>query len=142
MIESNVEEVERIFDTAPFIADLGLKLESVSLGECRTRLTITKRHLQQDGFIHAGVLAAIADHTAGAAGSTMVGKGQAVLTAEFKINFLNAAQGSHLSCMAKVLKPGKVLTVVESELFCGSMESPRLVSKATVTLAIVKRRGN
>jgi uncharacterized protein (TIGR00369 family) len=141
MKEPNIREVERIFDQAPFIRDLGLSLELVAHGECRTKLTVTERHLQQDGFIHAGVLAAIADHTAGAAGSTLVEKGQFVLTAEFKINFLSAAKGTHLYCISKVLKPGKVLTVVESELYCGSTHAPRLVSKATVTLAIVARRG-
>jgi uncharacterized protein (TIGR00369 family) len=99
-----------------------------------------RRHLQQDGFVHAGVQATIADHTAGAAAATLAASGHYVLTAEFKISLLRAAKGSHLTCVAKVLKAGNSLTVVESEVFCGTPGDTRLVSKATVTLAVVGPR--
>jgi uncharacterized protein (TIGR00369 family) len=140
MSDINKSEIERIFLSAPFIADLGVRLESVAPGECRTSLVLVERHLQQDGYVHAGVQATVADHTAGAAAATLVGPGQYVLTAEFKINLLRSAKGSHLTCVAKVLKPGSSLTVVESEVFCGTADERRLVSKATVTLAVVNAR--
>jgi uncharacterized protein (TIGR00369 family) len=137
----NRSEVERIFLAAPFTRDLGLRLESVAPGECRTSLVLTERHLQQDGFVHAGVQATVADTTAGAAGATLIGPGQYVLSAEFKINLLRSAKGTRLACVAKVLKAGATLTVVESEVFCESAGESRLVSKATVTLAVVRPRG-
>jgi uncharacterized protein (TIGR00369 family) len=140
MSDINKSEIERIFLSSPFIADLGVRLDSIAPGECRTSLVLSERHLQQDGFVHAGVQATVADHTAGAAAATLVGPGQYVLTAEFKVNLLRSAKGSHLSCVAKVLKAGSTLTVVESEVFCGTPDEPRLVSKATVTLAIVNPR--
>lgn len=133
----NQSEIARLFDASPFIADLGLRLEEVGAGQCRTSLLVRQRHLQQDGYVHAGVQATMADHTAGAAAATLVAPGQIVLTAEFKINLLRAAKGSELTCVAKVLKPGKTLTVVESEVFCGAQAQAQLVAKATVTLAIV-----
>ncbi len=136
----NTTEAQRIFSAAPFTRDLGIRLESVAPGECHTSLLLTERHLQQDGFVHAGVQATLADTTAGAAGATLIEPGQYVLSAEFKINLLRPATGSQLTCTAKVLKAGSTLTVVESEVFCGSAEASRLVSKATVTLAIVKPR--
>jgi uncharacterized protein (TIGR00369 family) len=136
----NAGEVERIFSAAPFTVDLGIRLDSVEPGECRTSLSLTERHLQQDGFVHAGVQATLADTTAGAAGATLIRPDQYVLTAEFKISLLRAAKGSRLTCIAKVLKAGSTLTVVESEVFCGTAEASRLVSKATVTLAIVNPR--
>ena len=140
MGEINQAEVERIFLSAPFIRDLGAKLVAVAPGECRSSLTLEARHLQQDGYVHAGVQATLADHTAGAAGATLIEPGQFVLSAEFKINLLRPAKGSLLTCSAKVLKSGSALTVVESEVFCGSPEDLRLVSKATVTLAILTPR--
>jgi hypothetical protein len=36
--------------------------------------------------------------------------------------------------VSKVLKAGKTLIVVESEVYCGDTENEYLVSKATVTL--------
>jgi len=137
----NHAEIERIFHSAPFIRQLGLRLDSVIEGECRTSLTLTEQHLQQDGFVHAGVQASVADHTAGTAAASLIPEGQSVLSAEFKINLLRAAKGSELRCIARVLKAGSTLSVVESEVYCGSADDLRLVSKATVTLAVVSIRG-
>ena len=134
------DEVSRIFANAPFIADLGIRLESSGPGACTTVLPLERRHLQQDGYVHAGVQATIADHTAGAAAASLVKEGQYVLSAEFKINLLRAARGERLVCRAKVLKAGSQLIVAESEVFCVASGEERLVSKATVTLAVMSPR--
>jgi uncharacterized protein (TIGR00369 family) len=133
------DEPRRIFEEAPFTRHLGLKLEALGPGWCHSFLEVEERHLQQDGFVHAGVQAAILDHTAGAAGATMLGEGQAVLSIEFKVNLLRPAKGRRLVCRAKVLKGGRTVTVAESELFTLGDGEERLVSKATVTLANVPR---
>ena len=140
MTHTNSGEIKRIFESAPFIADLGVQLDSIAPGECRTSLVLGRRHRQQDGYVHAGVQATMADHTAGAAAATLVASGQYVLSAEFSISLLRAAKGSHLTCVARVLKAGSSLTVVESEVFCGTPDETRLVSKAKVTLAVVRPR--
>lgn len=132
-----LDEIQRIFRAARFIADLGVDLESVGDGECVTTLELENRHLQQDGFVHAGVHATIADHTAGVAAATMMQEGRRVLSVEFKINLLRAAKGERLSCRAKVLKPGRRFSVVESEVYCISGEEERLVSKMVATMAYV-----
>jgi uncharacterized protein (TIGR00369 family) len=134
------EEVRRIFESAPFGADLGLRLESVGPGACTSVLPLKPRHLQQDGFVHAGVQATVADHTAGGAAASLLRKGQYVLSTGFEIHLLRAAKGERLICRARVLKAGKQLTVVESEVFCMASGEERLVSKATVTLAVLSQR--
>lgn len=139
MSEPNAEEVQRLFAAAPFIADLGIRLVSIGSGECRTALRLAERHLQQDGFVHAGVHATIADHTAGAAAASLVGEGQYILSVEFKINMLRAAMGTELHCIARVLKAGRTLIVAESEVYCTADQGEKLVSKATVTLAVVSK---
>ena len=68
---ANMPEIERLFDTAPFIRDLGMELMTAAPGQCETRLALAERHLQQDGVVHAGVLATVADHTAGTAGASL-----------------------------------------------------------------------
>jgi uncharacterized protein (TIGR00369 family) len=133
------DELQRIFDQAPFVADLGLRLEAVGPGECETSLELEPRHLQQDGFVHAGVQAALADHTAGAAAATLVGPSEYVLTVEFKINLLRPARGERLRCRASVLKPGARIDVVESEIRAEEGGESRLVSKALVTLVVLAR---
>ena len=133
------DEVRRIFDQAPFIADLGVVLERVAPGECETSLRLEQRHLQQDGFAHAGVQATLADHTAGAAAATLVGPNEFVLTVEFKINLLRPAHGERLRCRARVLKPGSRIDVVESELWTEDGGDSKLVAKAMVTLVVLAR---
>jgi acyl-coenzyme A thioesterase PaaI-like protein len=64
-----------------------------------------------------------------------------VLSIEFKINLLRPARGERLVCRAKVLRGGKSVSVVESEVHAVSEGRESLVSKATVTLAIVPRPG-
>ncbi|MCL7942193.1 PaaI family thioesterase [Halomonas sp. ATCH28] len=132
-------EVERIFQAAPFIRSLGIEAEEIAPGLCVTRLAVREDHQQQDGFVHAGVLATMADHTAGAAGATLIPAGAIVLTAEFKINLLRSARGPELRCVGRVLKPGRTLIVAESEVY-GGEEGATLVAKATMTLAVVRPR--
>ncbi len=138
--EAVSDELDRLFKRSPFIADLGLRLESAGHGECATVLPLQPRHLQQDGYVHAGVQATMADHTAGAAAVTLIECGQIVLTAEFKINLLRPAKGERLICRSRVLKQGKQLTVVESEIFCAKPDTEYLASKATATIVVVTPR--
>lgn len=131
------EELERIFLAAPFVENLGIGLVNMDSGICETELEVEPRHLQQNGLVHAGVQATMADHTAGAAAATLVGPDQTVLTVEFKINLLRAAKGRRLKCRSKVLKPGARIIVVESQIFCESEDTSKLVSKTTASLAVV-----
>ncbi len=131
------EELERIFSAAPFVANLGIRLVSLGSGTCETELNVEPRHLQQDGFVHAGVQATMADHTAGGAAATMIEPDHIVLTVEFKINLLRAAKGDRLTCRSKVLKPGSRLIVVESEVLCEVEGTSKLVSKTTASMAVV-----
>lgn len=131
------QEVDRLFSSAPFITDLGMALVAVAPGHCHSRLLLTNRHLQQDGFVHAGVIATMADHTAGTAAATLIAEPEIILTAEFKINFLRAARGACLECRAAVIKPGRTLSVVETEVLCLAGGDTTLVSKALLTMAVV-----
>jgi len=134
------ENVRWIFEAAPFVGDLGLALADLGPGRCESVLAVSPKHLQQDGYIHAGVQATVADHTAGGAAGTLVKEGETVLSVEFKINLLRPAIGDRLRCRAAVLKAGRTLIVAESEVFAGKDGAEKLTAKATVTLAVVKRQ--
>lgn len=131
------EAVREVFERAAFVNDVGIRLTGCGPGWCESELAIASRHYQHHDFVHAGVQATIADHTAGAAATTLIRATEVVLSAEFKINLLNTARGERLRCRAQVLKAGRMLIVAESEVFAGTGAKERLVSKATVTLAVV-----
>ena len=134
----DLDAARAFFRSAPFMADLGV--EPVACGEGRlvTRMPIATRHLQHTGQVHAGVSAAIADHTMGAAAQTMAPAGHWILTAEFKTSLLRAGVGEALECVATVIKPGRSLMFTEAEVFALQGAERRLVAKASATMAVVK----
>jgi uncharacterized protein (TIGR00369 family) len=136
MDEIRESRVRHIFNTANFVLDLGIELVRIEDEFCETVLVPVGRHKQQHGMIHAGVLATMADHTAGCAARAAVRLEQDVITVEFKINFLRPAVADRLRCRGRVLRAGKRLVICESEIFALRDSVEKLVSKATVTLAI------
>jgi acyl-coenzyme A thioesterase PaaI-like protein len=63
----------------------------------------------------------------------------AFISEEFKIHLLRPARGERLECVARVLKPGRLFTIVESEVYCESSQHRTLVSKAMATIANVPK---
>ncbi len=124
-----------------FIASVGYVAVRVDFGLFESELAVEDRHRQQDGFVHAGVMATMADHTAGYAGFTTVDPGFQILTVEFKINFLKPAFGRTLSCRGRVIRGGSRIIVAESEVFDvrDTEQEPEPVAKAMVTLMAVRR---
>lgn len=129
--------VQAMFRTAPFVADLGVEPTAAADGTCESVLPLQARHLQQSGVAHAGVVATLADHTAGGAAVSLLPEGRGVVSIEFKVNLLRPARGERLRCKATVLKGGRTISVAEAEVFALQGEDQKLVAKATVTLAIV-----
>ncbi len=130
------------FKEVPFLKYVGIKLLDVGEGWCESEVMIETHHLQQGGYIHAGVISTMADHTAGGAATTLVAKDEFVLTLEFKMNLLRAAKGKRLRCRSEVLKPGSRFSVVESEVYLiGENGSETLVAKGTFTMAVLKFPG-
>ncbi len=130
------KKTREIFTKAPFIQHLGIVLEKCEAGFCISRLKIKPEHLQQDGFIHAAVLTAIADHTAGACAGTLIKDSEIILSSEFHVHLLRPGTEQEIECHSKVLKAGKRLIIVESEVF--GFPSQKLIIKASVTLAVVE----
>ena len=122
-----------------FIAFCRFQPENISWGQFASSLAVEDFHRQQDGFIHAGVLATMADHTAGYAAFTVVPEEYQILTVEFKINFLRPAYGYKVLCESSVLKPGRTLIVSESSLWDFRRQEPVQTAKATVTLMAVAK---
>ena len=120
-----------------FPAYLGFQAVNVVDGSFKSRLRIRPEYKQQDGFVHAGIIATLADHTAGYAAYTVVPKNMRILTIEFKINFFKPALGKVLICKSKVISTGKKIIISESKVFMDSEDKESLISKALVTLRAI-----
>ena len=135
------DRVRRIVEDGNFTRALGLSLETVGPGHCTTGLVVRPDHWQQDGYVHAGVQATLADHTAGSAAYTLVAADELVLTVEFKINLLRPAVGRRLRCRADVLRAGRAIVVGESAVYVADDAGERMCAKAMVTLAVTSAPG-
>ena len=70
---------------------------------------------QQDGFVHAGALVALADSAGGYAALTLLPSGSRVLSVEVKLNFLRPALGSMIRGRSRVKEIGRTIAVCEIE---------------------------
>ncbi len=137
-MQADLDTLRGFFRSAPFMADLGVEPTAVQPGRVTTELVIAPRHRQHTGVVHAGVIAALADHTMGAAAQTMALQGRWVLTAEFKTSLLRGASGERLVCEAWVIKPGRQVSFTEAEVYALAGGERRLVAKASGTMAVTQ----
>lgn len=128
------QRIESVLAKAPFITDLGIRLVDAGEGWVETELEITPRLRQQHGFVHAGVVSTLADHTAGAAASILIPDDRSVLTAEFTIHLLRPA-GDHLRCRGEVVKAGRRLIVTQADVAAGDVHCARYLG----TMAVIDR---
>ena len=105
------------FARQSFMAHLGATLGEVAPGRVDIEMPFDQRLSQQHGFVHAGANTTIADSAAGYAALSLFGPDVGVLTAEFKVNLLRPAAGTRFIARGRVLKPGRTLTVCQSDVF-------------------------
>ena len=70
---------------------------------------------QQDGLVHAGVLATLMDSAGGYAVLSRLPTGSRVLAVEFKINFMAPASGEVIRGSGRVRRLGRRIAVCELE---------------------------
>ena len=120
-----------------FISVCRFKAEVIRKGYFQSKVNIDPTHRQQDGFIHAGVMATLSDHTGGYAAFTTVPEDYRILTIEFKINLLRPAYGDAMVCKSKVIREGRQIIISESDVYDIRKTKEVLAAKALVTLMAV-----
>jgi len=82
-------------------------------------LPYSPRFCQQNGFMHAGAIASVADSANGYAAYSLAPPGTDVLAVEFKINLLAPARADSFLASGRVIRAGRTLTVCLAEVFTG-----------------------
>ena len=99
-----------------FMTHVGAELSELARGTCTLQVERRPELLQQNGLFHGGVTAFLVDNATTIAAAAS--RGQAALTAEYKLNLLSPALGERLICRARVIKPGRQVAVVAADVFC------------------------
>lgn len=100
-----------------FMKKIDAELRALDYGHCEITVAFDETLTQQHGYIHAGVTATIADNACGYAAYSVMPENSTVLTTEFKMNLLAPARGPELVARAEVIKSGRTLIVVRSDVY-------------------------
>lgn len=126
--------VRASFARQNFMTLLGASITALGPGCCEITLPFRRELTQQHGYLHAGVVATLADNACGYAAFTLMPADASVLTVEFKLNLMAPAEGEALVARGRVRKAGRTLTVAEAEVSArrDGTETPVAVMLATV----------
>ena len=113
---------------------IGAQLESIEVGKVIISLELKPHIKQQHGFGHAGITFSIGDSAAGYAALTKMGEHQEVLTSEMKIHLMSPADGKMLKAVGSVLKAGRRLFVVQSNIYSVSEKKEKLIATMLGTM--------
>ena len=120
---------------------LGISIARLEPGEVDLAMEYSPDFTQQNGFVHAGIVTAGLDTACGIAAFTLMPAGSDILTVEFKTNLLAPAKGDRFVFRARVVKPGRTLTVCEAQAFAERDGAENLIATMTGTLMALPRRG-
>jgi uncharacterized protein (TIGR00369 family) len=117
----------------PFSVLIGAELTGLSPGQAELRVPITPQLKQQHGFVHGGVTSYAADNVLTAAGASVLGP--AIVTAEYKINYLRPVVGTALIARATVVHSSRSQAVCRCDVFMVDGDRETLCAVAQGTIA-------
>ncbi|WP_298972192.1 PaaI family thioesterase [uncultured Roseobacter sp.] len=129
--------IQKSFAAQSMMTTLGAEIHSVAEGTVMITAPLLPGSLQQQGFGHAGLTFSIGDSAAGYAALTTLPLDSEVVTAEIKINLLAPAKGDFLRATGRVVKPGRRLVVVTSEVHAIEDNTEKLIAVLQGTMVPV-----
>jgi len=136
-----VDEIKQSFARQTVMTLIGGELTRVEPGVIEITLPYRSDLTQQHGYVHAGIIATIADSACGYAAYTLMPPGSDVLAVEFKVNLLRPAKGETFVARAEVIKSGRTLTVVRADVHAlAHNEQRELVATMQGTMMRLQRQ--
>ena len=116
----------------PFSRLVGARLAAFRAGEAVLDVPVRADLLQQNGFVHGGVLAYTADNAVTFAGGSVLGP--SVLTGGLSITYLRPASGDLLRARATVAHAGRRQAVCRCDVFAVDGDQSTLCAVAQGTV--------
>jgi len=126
--------VRESFGRIALMSTIGARLTTVAPGEAQVALPFREELAQHHGFLAAAALTAIADVACGYAAMSLMPAGVAVLTVEYKVNFVAPAQGERMIARARVVRPGRTVTTCTADVFAVTGGEEKLVATMLATM--------
>ncbi|MFS8980907.1 PaaI family thioesterase [Cupriavidus necator] len=130
-----LEIAQRRLMTQPFSALLSAAIVEVGASRCALRVPIRDVLKQQHGFVHGGVISYAADNALTIAG--FLAMDRAVVTSEFKVNYVRPAIGEAIIARAECVHAGKSQAVCRCEVYVVTGGAEKLCAVAQGTIALL-----
>ena len=131
--EANVRES---FARQTLMKTMGVTIARIAPGEVDLEMPHSPAFGQQNGYLHAGATASLADSANGYAALTLAPCGTDVLAVEFKINLLAPARGDRYVARGRVIRSGRTLTVCLAEVFAVDDVGETLIATMLSTIIL------
>lgn len=119
---------------------IGARLARVAPGEVAIEMPFRADLTQQHGFLHAGIVATIADSACGYAAYSLMPADAAVLSIEYKINLLAPAAGDAFVARARVVRAGRTVTACAADVFAVAAGAEKPVATMLATMMTIMNR--
>lgn len=130
-----IGDASRVLASQPFSRLLGTRIAEFGDGRAVLVLPVRDELLQQDGYVHGGVLGYLADNALTfACGSAL---GPRVLTAGYHLDLVAPARGDVLLAEAIVVHRTHRRATARVDIHCGAGEASTLCAVAQGTCALI-----
>jgi uncharacterized protein (TIGR00369 family) len=120
------------------LSTLGVRVARLSAGRVELDLPYRADLCQQNGFVHAGAITALADSACGYAAASLMPADRDVLTVEFKVNLLSPARGDRFRAVGEVVRAGRTITVCSAEVVAWADDGDGNPSDSLIRVALMQ----
>lgn len=118
-----------------FMRHIGFDLTTIEPGYIEGRAPLAHFLTQQDGYVHGGVTATLADIVCGFAAFSLVREEEHVVTGDLSLAFLAPGKGEYVFARGYVIKPGKRLNFCEGEVYTeDELNGDTLIARVHTTM--------
>lgn len=140
--EAMRELMQAAFDGVPLHDLVGIDLKEVGGGRAVVEIPLAGGALSSFGALHGGAVGVLVDVVSAAAASTSPAVDHAtstLVTSDLHVRYLGRARGERVRAEARVVKAGRALVVIDTEVVDSD---GTLVATADVAMSIVPYRGS
>lgn len=134
--------IEQKLEGQQLMKRLNIRLSTIEAGYTEATAPFEQMHKQQDGWVHGGLTATMADIVSGFAAYSLVPEGYRVVTADIRTSYFRPGEGDTIWAKGWVAKPGSNFFFCEAEVYMLRGDDKVLIAKSSSTMAVIKPKGS
>jgi acyl-CoA thioesterase len=138
--EHDLEEIKNqifgLLNSSPFYRLIGMEVTDAGEGLSRMRMEVEEKHKNLYGILHGGAVAALLDSSCTIAVGSLMGREEAAVTVDQRINYISNVSSGVLYGEGKALHKGRYTGVAEAKV---TDDEGNLVAVGISTIFFVRR---